>query len=259
METVEADDEFQSGWFWFAVLGRWRVRQREVAALEASEARFQSVLFEQPASRRWRRRAAGAGLLRRLESRSGAGVDDRRPEAVRPEAVLLRTAARRGRRPLPARGAARPRAARCARVGHEVRGDDAADARAPRGGGEAPLPAPEAGLVPGRRRDLLRGGLLARGRARRARCGLARLSGAPRLPRRVRRLRALHLARGADAGAEGGAGRGAVRDPDPRGPGHGQQLRRRARLQRRGGRDVREVQAGGGDELPGRAARLWPT
>ena len=186
---------------------------------EASEARFQSILFEQPASRRWRRRAAGAGLLRRLESRPGAGVDDRRPEAVRPEAVLLRTAARRGGRPLPARGAARPRAARCARVGHEVRGDDAADARAPRGGGEAPLPAPEAGLVPGRRRDLLPGGLLARGRARRARCDLARLSRAPRLPRRVRRLRALHLACRADAGAEGGAGRGAVRDPDPREPG----------------------------------------
>ena len=215
---VEADDEFQSGWFWFAVLGRWRVRQREVGA-RGERSAFPERPLRAARERRWRRRAAGAGLLRRLESRPGAGVDDRRPEAVRPEAVLLRTAARRGSRPLPARGAARPREARCARVGHEVRGDDAADARAPRGGGEAPLPAPEAGLVPGRRRDLLRGGLLARGRARRARCGLARLSRAPRLPRRVRRLRALHLACRGDAGAEGGAGRGAVRHPDPTGPG----------------------------------------
>jgi hypothetical protein len=31
VETVEADDEFQSGWFWFAALGRWRIRQCEVA------------------------------------------------------------------------------------------------------------------------------------------------------------------------------------------------------------------------------------
>ena len=231
---MEADDEFRSGWFWFAVLGRWRIRQREVAVLGGRSA-FPEHPVRAARGRRWRRRAAGAGLLRRPESRSGAGVDDRRPGAVRAEAVFLRAAARRRGRPLPARGAARPREARRARVDHEVRGDDAADARAPRAGGEAPLPAAETGLVPGRRRDLLRGGLLAHGRARRARCGLARLPGAPRLPRRIRRLRALHLACGGDAGAEGGAGRGAVRHPDPRGPGHGQQLRRRARLQRRGG------------------------
>ena len=70
-----------------------------------------------------------------------------------------------------------------------------------------------------RRRDLLRGGLLACRRARRARRDLRRFSRAPRLPRQVRRLRRLHLARSADAGAEGGAGQGAVHGPAQRGPG----------------------------------------
>ena len=102
---------------------------------------------------------AGAGLLRRPESRSGAGVDDRRPRAVRAEAVLLRAAARR-RRPsatgMRCCGTSSSRRCSSRSRGSPRRCGACAQHLAP--GGEAALPAATAGLVPGRRRDLLRGG-----------------------------------------------------------------------------------------------------
>ena len=161
------------------------------------------------------------------------------------------------RRALPARGLARPREARGARVDHAVRISHGTDAGARRPSREAPPPAPEAGMAVGRDRDLLRGRWLARGRPRRVQRRPRPDSGAARLPDGVHGVRALHLAGGRDASAEGGARRGAVRGSDP-----GARESRSAAYEGEPDysaeveADVRQVQAGSGEELPGQAARL---
>ena len=204
-----------------------------------------------------RRRAGAAGLLRRPESRSGAWVDDRRPGAVRAEAVLLRAAARGRGRALPPRGVARPREARRARGDHAV---------SPRRWGGCASTSPKCEKLHYRLQkqawfldaveiyceavrslaeDLAERDVTSRG-----------LQGLRDYLADYAASRALHLAGGGDASAQGRARGGAVRGPDPGRAGHGQPLRGRGGLQRRGRADVRQVPAGGGEELPGEAARL---
>ena len=154
---------------------------------EASEARFQSVLFEQPA------RGAGVDGLQEPDFFADLNLDQvlesmtvgRKQYDLKPffYAPLHDGAAVRYRHEV-LRDLEKPvvleSVTRFAETMRRMR-EHLAQAE------KLHYTAAEAGMVPGRRRDLLPGGLLARGRARRARRDLRRFSGAPRLPRRVRR------------------------------------------------------------------------
>ena len=224
-------------------------------------ARFHGVLFEQPA------RAAGVDGLEEPDFFVDLNLDQvleamtAGREQYELEPFFYAPLHDSSRRALPARGAARPRAARGAR--RRSRGSPRRCERMREHlaqVAEAPPPAPAAGVVPGRRRDLLRGGPRARrrpGRARRSSSrglrGLRdyiaeyarRASASPRSRRRRQ--------------AQAGARRRALRGPDPG---------RRVTVTRYEGepdysaeveRDVREVQAGRGARATWSSCPTSPT